>query len=55
VTSAVDDLTAAGVNTFQQYDKLPGATRKGDIHHAGPVQIAWFKGPSGNIFEINGR
>lgn len=55
VASAVDDLKAAGVTTFQQYDNLPGATRNGDIHHAGPVKMAWFKDPSGNIFEINGR
>jgi hypothetical protein len=47
VTRAVDDLKAAGVSTFQQYDNLPGATRDGDIHHAGPVKMAWFKEPSG--------
>jgi catechol 2,3-dioxygenase-like lactoylglutathione lyase family enzyme len=55
VASTVDDLKAAGVGTFQQYDNLPGTTRDGDIHHGGPVKMAWFKDPSGNIFEINGR
>jgi catechol 2,3-dioxygenase-like lactoylglutathione lyase family enzyme len=55
VASAVDDLKASGVNTFQHYDHLPGATRDGDIHHAGQVKMAWFTDPSGNIFEINGR
>ena len=55
VASAVDDLKAAGVATFQQYDNLPGATRDGDLHHTGPVTMAWFTDPSGNIFEINGR
>jgi catechol 2,3-dioxygenase-like lactoylglutathione lyase family enzyme len=55
VASTVDDLKAAGVSTFQQYDNLPGTTRDGDIHDGGPVKMAWFKDPSGNIFEINGR
>lgn len=39
----------------QQYDNLFGTTRDGDIHHAGPVKMAWFKDPSGNTFGINGR
>jgi catechol 2,3-dioxygenase-like lactoylglutathione lyase family enzyme len=55
VPGTVADLKASGISTFQQYDNLPGATRHGDIHHAGPVKMAWFKDPSGNIFEINGR
>jgi catechol 2,3-dioxygenase-like lactoylglutathione lyase family enzyme len=55
VAGTVRDLKASGINTFQQYDDLPGTTRDGDIHHAGPVKMAWFKDPSGNIFEINGR
>jgi catechol 2,3-dioxygenase-like lactoylglutathione lyase family enzyme len=55
VDTTVNDLKAAGVATFQQYDNIPGATRDGDLHHAGPVTMAWFTDPSGNIFEINGR
>lgn len=55
VATTVDELKASGVDTFQQYDDLPGASREGDIHLAGPVKMAWFKDPSGNIFEINGR
>lgn len=55
VETTMNDLKAAGVTTFQQYDNLPGATRDGDLHHTGPVTMAWFKDPSGNIFEINGR
>jgi catechol 2,3-dioxygenase-like lactoylglutathione lyase family enzyme len=55
VEAVVGELRASGVDTFQQYDDLPGATRDGGIHHAGPVKMAWFKDPSGNIFEINGR
>lgn len=55
VPGVVDELKMSGVQSFQHYDDLPGATRDGDIHHAGPVQMAWFTDPSGNIFEINGR
>ena len=55
VRQTVRELKANGVTSFQQYDDLPGATRHGDIHEAGPVTMAWFKDPSGNIFEINGR
>ena len=55
VTETVRELKANGVTSFQQYDDLPGATRDGDIHTAGPVKMAWFKDPSGNIFEVNGR
>ena len=55
VRETVRELKASGVTSFQQYDDLPGATRRGDIHEAGPVTMAWFKDPSGNIFEINGR
>jgi hypothetical protein len=38
--------------TFEQYDNLPGVTRKGDIHQAGPMKLAWFKDPDGNILSI---
>jgi len=40
---------------FQHYDDLPGMTRDGDIHRNGPVTMAWFMDPSGNMFEVNGR
>ena len=55
VVRTVGVLKATGINSFQQYDNLSGTTRDGDIHHAGPVKMAWFKDPSGNTFEINGR
>ncbi|HZC72742.1 MAG TPA: VOC family protein [Jatrophihabitans sp.] len=55
VARTVHDLKQAGVATFQQYDNLPGAIRQGDIHQAGSVRMAWFKDPTGNTFEINGR
>jgi catechol 2,3-dioxygenase-like lactoylglutathione lyase family enzyme len=53
VGEAVRDLKAKGVGAFLQYDDLPGVTRNGDIHAAGTFEIAWFKDPTGNIFEIN--
>lgn len=53
VAETVRELKAKGVSSFQQYDHLPGLTRDGDIHEAGETKIAWFKDPTGNIFEIN--
>ncbi len=55
VDGTVRELKASGVGTFQEYDHLPGVTRRGEIHEAGPVKMAWFTDPSGNIFEVNGR
>jgi predicted enzyme related to lactoylglutathione lyase len=55
VEETVRELKASGVSSFQRYDDLPGATRDGDVHHSGAVKMAWFKDPSGNIFEVNGR
>jgi catechol 2,3-dioxygenase-like lactoylglutathione lyase family enzyme len=55
VAETVRELKVNGVTSFQHYDDLPGATRDGDIHRAGPVKMAWFKDPSGNTFEVNGR
>ncbi len=54
VESTVQELKANGVDSFQQYDDLPGATRHGDIYDAGKVKMAWFTDPAGNIFEVNG-
>jgi hypothetical protein len=54
VEGTVAELKASGMGSFEHYD-LPGTTRDGDIHRAGEVKMAWFKDPSGNIFEINGR
>lgn len=38
---------------FEHYDDLPDTTRDGDIHAVGAFKIAWFKDPTGNIFEVN--
>jgi catechol-2,3-dioxygenase len=53
VGETVRELKAKGVSSFQHYDDLPGVTRDGEIHAAGEFNIAWFKDPTGNIFEIN--
>ncbi len=50
VESLVKDLKAKGIS-FEHYD-MPGVTRKGDIHMAGPLKNAWFKDPDGNILAL---
>jgi catechol 2,3-dioxygenase-like lactoylglutathione lyase family enzyme len=50
--ATVRALKAKGV-AFEHYDDLPDTTRDGDIHGAGAFRIAWFKDPTGNIFEVN--
>jgi hypothetical protein len=46
----VRTLGGKGV-VFEHYD-LPGLTREGDIHVAGPMKVAWFKDPDGNIHSL---
>lgn len=46
----VATLKSRGV-TFEHYD-FPGTTRKGDIHEAGNVRVAWLKDPDGNILSL---
>lgn len=46
----IDTLKGRGV-TFEHYD-FPGTTRKGDIHEAGNVRVAWLKDPDGNILSL---
>ncbi|HSB61988.1 MAG TPA: VOC family protein [Vicinamibacteria bacterium] len=48
---AVRALRAKGV-AFEHYD-LPDTTRKGDVHVAGRVRIAWLKVPDGNIIALS--
>ena len=48
----VKELKGRGVS-FEHYD-LPEVTRKGDVHLAGPMKLAWFKDPSGNILGLEG-
>lgn len=50
VEGTVRALKAKGV-TFERYD-LPGTTRKGDVHVAERLKVAWFKDPDGNIHAL---
>jgi len=50
VDTVVKDLKAKGV-PFEKYD-LPGMAREGDVHVAGPMRVAWFKDPDGNIHAL---
>jgi len=49
VESTVDDLAGKGIR-FEQYDELK--TDKKGISSGGPVKIAWFKDPAGNIISV---
>ena len=50
VEDLVRTLKGRGV-TFEHYE-LPNLTRQGDLHVAGPMKVAWFKDPDGNIFSL---
>ena len=50
VDELVRTLKGRGV-TFEHYE-LPNLTRQGDLHVAGPMKVAWFKDPDGNIFSL---
>jgi catechol 2,3-dioxygenase-like lactoylglutathione lyase family enzyme len=54
VEETVEELRARGVR-FEHYDDMPQVTRKGDVHHAGEMAVAWFKDPDGNILSIQNR
>jgi catechol 2,3-dioxygenase-like lactoylglutathione lyase family enzyme len=45
-------LKAKGVS-FEHYD-MPGMKRKGDVHVADEMKVAWFKDPDGNILSLAG-
>jgi catechol 2,3-dioxygenase-like lactoylglutathione lyase family enzyme len=47
---AVAELKAKHVE-FEHYD-MPGVTRTGDVHHAGPMKLAWIKDPDGNLIHL---
>ena len=53
VDRTVAALRERGV-AFEHYD-LPGLTRQGDVHLGGPIRVAWFKDPSGNVLSVQNR
>ena len=50
LVETVNDLKGKGV-TFERYPDM-GLTLNGDIHEAGPMKLAWFKDPDGNILHL---
>ena len=50
LVETVNDLKGQGV-TFERYPDM-GLTLNGDIHEAGPMKLAWFKDPDGNILHL---
>jgi hypothetical protein len=56
IDAAVDGLVAAGV-AFEHYDNMPmeldekGIARNDDPSR-GPLGIAWFKDPAGNVLSV---
>ncbi len=56
IDKSVDELTDVGVE-FEQYDSEYLKTDKkgiarGDVKYPGPIGIAWFKDPAGNILSV---
>ena len=50
LVETVNHLRAKGV-TFERYD-FPGMEWRDGVHEAGPVTLAWFKDPDGNILHL---
>jgi catechol 2,3-dioxygenase-like lactoylglutathione lyase family enzyme len=46
----VKTLGTRGVR-FEHYD-FPNTVREGDVHVSGPLRVAWFKDPDGNIHSL---
>ena len=45
VEATVKELKSKGA-TFIHYDDMPGMTREGDVHRAGPIKVAWLTDPA---------
>jgi catechol 2,3-dioxygenase-like lactoylglutathione lyase family enzyme len=50
IEKIVAGLRERGV-VFEHYN-MPGLERQGDVHVAGPMKVAWFKDPDGNILAL---
>ena len=46
----VSGLEKKGI-TFERYD-FPDARHEGPLHIMGPMKVAWFKDPDGNIISV---
>jgi catechol 2,3-dioxygenase-like lactoylglutathione lyase family enzyme len=49
--AVVDALKEKGVE-FEHYPEMAGVTMEGDLHRIGPMIVAWFRDPDGNILAI---
>ncbi|KQW82370.1 VOC family protein [Brevundimonas sp. Root1279] len=47
----VNELRAKGV-VFHEYEQLQGLDFKDGVYSSGPVKLAWFKDPDGNILHL---
>ncbi|GAA0648289.1 VOC family protein [Brevundimonas lenta] len=52
LVDTVNELRAKGV-VFDQYDELQGLDFKDGVYSDGPMKLAWFKDPDGNILHLN--
>ena len=50
LVETVAALRARGVS-FERYD-FPGMEWRDGVHESGPVKLAWFKDPDGNILHL---
>jgi len=50
ITEIVSALQKKGI-TFERYD-LPDTRHEGALHIMGPMKVAWFKDPDGNIISV---
>jgi predicted enzyme related to lactoylglutathione lyase len=50
IDAAVDELAARGVE-LERYEQF-SQDEKGVVREGGPVMVAWFKDPAGNILSV---
>lgn len=50
----IDDIVAALRGKGVAFEHYEGMETDGDIHLAGPMRLAWFKDPDGNILHLVG-
>lgn len=50
----LDDIVAALKAKGVVFERYEGMEYDGDVHVAGPLRLAWFKDPDGNILHLFG-
>ena len=51
----LDHSLMAVTKEIEMLSQASGLTRKGDVHEAGTLKVAWFKDPGGNILSIQSK